>query len=343
MDLGGRASSSVAFVFPGQGSQFVGMGRDVYEASPAARRVFEQADEALGIELSKLCFEGPEDALQDTINTQPAVLTVSIAYLEALRERLQARGIGLIPRLAAGHSLGQYSALVAAGSLDFVEAVHLVRERGRLMKESGEAHPGGMAAIIGLEQAKLERLCEQAQAHGIVCPANFNSPGQTVISGDLAALSAAMQLAIAEGARRVVQLAISIGAHSPLMQRAAEQFTDILDRFGLRDAHVPVISNVTAQALVRAEEIRADLSVQITRSVCWMQSVQSMISDGATSFIEIGPGQVLSGLIKRISRDVQVLSVGDLKSLEGQIALLERLSRQLPAGGNQTQSSEVGA
>jgi len=328
MDLGGRAGSSIAFVFPGQGSQHVGMGQDVYEASPAARRVFQQADDVLGINLSKLCFEGPEEALQDTINTQPAVLTVSIAFLEALRERWQSLGINVTPRFTAGHSLGQYSALVASGSLEFPEAVRLVRERGRLMKESGEAHPGGMAAIIGLEQAALERLCQRAQAHGIVCPANFNSPGQTVISGDLAALSAAMQLAVAEGARRVVQLAISIGAHSPLMQRAAEQFAEILSRFGLRDARVPVISNVTAEALTRAEEIRADLAEQITRSVCWMQSVQAMVGDGVTSFVEIGPGQVLSGLIKRISREAHVLNVGDLKSLERQAVLLDAIGHQ---------------
>lgn len=328
-----RASGSIALVFPGQGSQYAGMGRDIYEASPAARRVFLEAEKALGLDLRKLCFEGPDDLLQDTINAQPAILTVSIACLEALRERWQALGIDVTPAYTAGHSLGQYSALVASGSLEFAEAVQLVRERGRLMKESGEAWPGGMAAIIGLDEAALERLCQQVQ--GIVCPANFNSPGQTVISGELAALSAAMQLAVSEGARRVIQLAVSIASHSPLMSLAAEQFADILNRFGLRDARIPIVSNATARALTSAEEIRADLAAQIVRSVRWAQSVQVMVGGGVNTFVEVGPGQVLSGLIKRINRDCQILSVGDLKSLERQATLLDggagRREGELPA------------
>ena len=329
MDLGARATNSVALVFPGQGSQFVGMGKDIYDASPAARAVYDEAEEALGLDIRRLCFEGPDDALQDTINAQPALLTTSIALLEALRERLAAEGIELRARFAAGHSLGQYSALVAAGALDLRQGVQLVRERGRLMKESGERNPGGMAAIIGLSDASLEKIIAKAAAQGIICPANYNSPGQIVISGDLAALSAAMQLAVTEGAKRVVRLAVSIGAHSPLMQRAADQFSVAINRLHIEEARIPVVSNVTAQALTSAEEIRVDLSDHITRSVRWVQSVTAMVSGGATIFVELGPGQVLSGLVKRISREVEALPIGDVKSIEKNLPIIaESASRK---------------
>lgn len=328
MDLGNRATNPVALVFPGQGSQFVGMGKDIHDASPAARAVFDQAEEALGLDIRRLCFEGPEDVLNDTINAQPALLTTSIASLEALRERLTAEGIELRARFAAGHSLGQYSALVAAGALELGNGVQLVRERGRLMKESGERNPGGMAAIIGLSDDALEKIVAKAAALGIVCPANYNSPGQIVISGDLAALSAAMQLAVADGAKRVIRLAVSIGAHSPLMQRAADQFSVAIGRLHLQDARIPVISNVTAQALTSAEEIRDDLSDHITRSVRWVQSVTAMMSGGTTIFVEVGPGQVLSGLVKRISRDVETLSIGDLKSIEQHLPLFAEAAKR---------------
>ena len=315
-------NSKIALVFPGQGSQYVGMGRDIYEASPAARSVFEQAQSVLDFDLKRLCFEGPEEQLNDTHFTQPALVTVSVALLEALRERWGALGLSVAPRYAAGHSLGQYSALVAAGSLDLAEAVLLVRERGRLMKESGAINPGGMAAIIGLEDAALESVCARAREQGIVYPANFNSPGQIVISGELTALAAAMQMAVADGARRAVQLAVSIAAHSPLMQQAAEQFSDVLGRINLGDARVPVVSNVTAQALTFADDLRIDLARQITRSVRWAQSVQEMLAGGATTFVEVGPGQVLAGLIKRTAKEAQVLNVSDLKSLERSVTRL---------------------
>ena len=328
MEHGARTTSSVALVFPGQGSQFVGMGRDIHDASPAARAVYDRAEEALGLDIRRLCFEGTEDALNDTINAQPALLTTSIASLEALRERLAAEGIELSARYAAGHSLGQYSALVAAGALELGQGVQLVRERGRLMKESGEQNPGGMAAIIGLDDAALDKIIAQAQAQGIVCPANYNSPGQIVISGDIVALSAAMQLAVTEGAKRVVRLAVSIGAHSPLMQRAADQFSVAICRLNLQDARIPVVSNVTAQALTSAEEIRIDLSDHITRSVRWVQSVSAMVSGGATIFVELGPGQVLSGLVKRISREVEALSIGDMKSIEKYLPTFAEAARR---------------
>ena len=318
----------IAFVFPPQGTQFVGMGRDLYEVSAAARRIFQQAEEALGVDLRKLCFEGPEEQLRDTVNQQPAILTVSIAYWEALKERLGQLGESVQPRFFAGHSLGEYSALVAAGALEFGEAVRLVRERGRLMKEEGDTNPGGMAAVIGLDDETLERLCHEVADKGIVRPANYNSPGQTVISGELSALSAAIELAVERGARKVVRLAISIASHSPLMRRAAEHFSYALGQVKLYDAAVPVIANISAKAITSAEDIRRELSEQITSSVRWSQSVRAMAEQGVLTIVEVGPGEVLSGLSRRISRDLQAVSVnsadalaqfvGRIKELEGQ-------------------------
>ena len=322
MEPTGNAAKGIAFIFPGQGSQFVGMGKDLYEVSAAAREVFHRAEEALGINLRKLCFDGPAELLNDTLNAQPAILTVSVAAWAALRERLESVGHQVVPRFLAGHSLGEYSALVAAGALDFTEAVRLVRERGRLMKEWGEAIPGGMAAVIGLDQETLNKVCQDAAAHGIVCPANFNSPNQIVISGELAALTAAMQLAVAQGARRVIRLAVSIASHSPVMQRAAEQFSVVLQRIGLYDPIVPVVSNVTAQALTSAEEIRLELARQITASVHWTQSVTGMLESGVTTFIELGPGEVLSGLVRQVNRSATTVSIGDPEAIEKHLPLL---------------------
>ena len=303
---------SIAFVFPGQGSQFVGMGRDIYEVSAAARRIFQQAEEALGIDLKKLCFEGPEELLRETINQQPAILTVSIAYWEALKERI---GSTVQPLFFAGHSLGEYTALVAAGALEFKEAVRLVRERGRLMKEEGDANPGGMAAVIGLDDEAVAGVCEDVADKGIVHPANYNSPGQTVISGEIAALTAAIELAVERGARKVVRLAISIASHSPLMDDVSGRFAHALDQIGLRDARVPVVANLSARAITSAEDIRRELVEQITGSVRWSQSVRAMIEDGVHTVVEIGPGEVLSGLSRRVSRDLQAVSINSLESI----------------------------
>ncbi len=309
----GVAGDQVAFVFPGQGSQYVGMGERLHEISGAARRVFAQADEALGFSLSRLCFDGPADELQDTINAQPAILTVSHAALEALRERWQQVGGAIAPSAVAGHSLGEYNALVSAGSLDFSDAVRLVRERGRLMQEAGRERPGGMAAIIGLSSEQLAHVCQLASVDGeIVVIANDNGPAQTVISGELRALERAMELATLYGAKKVVRLGISIASHSPLMERAGLQLTDVATRVSFREPATPVVANLTGRFVTSVDEIRRNVGQQMVRPVQWTGSVYEMVDAGVGTFLEVGPGQVLSGLIKRIKREVKTLSVADL-------------------------------
>lgn len=300
-----------AFVFPGQGTQYVGMGKTLFEASQAARRIFLQADETLGFALSKLCFEGPEAELQDTINAQPAILTVSIACLAALRERWETLGRKVQPIAVAGHSLGEYTALVAADVLDFPDALRLVRERGRLMKESGQEQPGGMLAVVGLSAEQADAVCADAGRVGTIVRANTNSPDQLVLSGELPALDRAAELARAAGARAVVPLRISIAAHSPLMQTAALKLAEVLAAIPLREPQVPIVANITGQLLTTAEDVRRELAVQLVGPVEWTRSVAQMIETGVNTFVEIGPGRVLSRLIQRISRDVEATSLDD--------------------------------
>jgi [acyl-carrier-protein] S-malonyltransferase len=302
----------ISFVFPGQGSQFVGMGREVYERSEAARAIFEEADRVLGYPISELCFNGPADTLNDTQYAQPAILTVSIAYLEALREKLRSTGRQIEPVYMAGHSLGEYSALVAVGSISFADALRLVWERGRLMKEDGERRPGGMAAVIGLTPERLQNVVDRASSEGLVVIANSNSPVQTVISGEIAALLKAMELAKNEGAAKVARLAVSIASHSPLMQQAGTQLSLLISNINLVDPLVPLVANITGQALTTAEDIKRELSDQLCKPVAWVASVKEMLEGGVNTFIEVGPGQVLSGLIKRISDDAQVLKLEDV-------------------------------
>jgi [acyl-carrier-protein] S-malonyltransferase len=288
------------------------MGKALYEASAAARRVFDQADETLGFPLSRMCFHGPADELEDTINAQPAILTMSIAALEALRERLAEAGHRVEPAVVAGHSLGEFTALIAAGVIDFPSGLQLVRERGRLMKEAGEVSPGGMAAVIGLDAKTLSAVCEDAADGSVIIVANDNCPGQTVISGEIAALLRAMELAKEAGAKRVARLGISIASHSPLMERASAGLSDILSRLEMLSPQFPVVGNVTGTAMLSVEDVRQELAHHVERPVNWTRSVMEMVNGGATTFIEVGPGQVLSGLIRRINRDVTTLSLSDL-------------------------------
>jgi len=279
-----------AYVFPGQGSQYVGMGKDLFEQHPPSRALMEQADRLLGFSLTGICFAGPDDELRQTKNTQPAIFLHSVALFMATGAR---------PAMAAGHSLGEYSALVAAGSLAFEDALRLVRLRGELMQKAGEEHPGTMAAVVGLAPDLIEEVCREASAAGVVQPANFNSPGQVVISGAVAGVRRGMELAKARGAKMVKELVVSGAFHSPLMAGAREGLRAALAGTPIRDARIPVYANVTAAPVRDAETIRDLLCRQLTSPVRWEESVHNMVRDGATAFTEVGPGKVLQGLIKR--------------------------------------------
>ena len=283
-----------AFVFPGQGSQYVGMGKDFYEQVPDARSFFDQADTVLGFPLSKVCFEGPEEVLRQTKNTQPAIFVHSIVVAHLIRNKTTR------PSMAAGHSLGEYSALVAAGALTFAEGLRLVRLRGELMQQAGVEQPGTMAAVVGLDPATLAEVCEEASKEGIVQPANFNSPGQIVISGSVAGVRKTMELAKARGAKLVKELPVSGAFHSPLMESAREGLKKALDAATIHDARIPVYANVTAKPVQQVAEIRDLLCRQLTSPVRWEETIMNMAADGATEFIELGPGKVLQGLVKRI-------------------------------------------
>jgi [acyl-carrier-protein] S-malonyltransferase len=298
-----------AYVFPGQGSQSVGMGLDLYQNYPAARAVFEQADKSLGFAISKLCFEGPEDELVQTVNAQPAIVTVSYACLEAVRSL----NGGLPPAsFVAGHSLGEYTALAAAGVLDFANTVYLARERGRLMHEAGQITPGGMAAIIGLDESPLSEVCEQSGAR----IANLNCPGQIVISGAKGKLEKAMEVAKEKGAHRAIPLQVSGAFHTKLMQLAVDGMTEVMADLKFNNPNVPIIGNTTAKPLTTAEAVKEELLTQLCNCVQWQRSIEYMVNDGVSNFIEIGPGRVLAGLIKRVDRDVNIMNIGDVEAVK---------------------------
>ena len=290
--------SKVAYIFPGQGSQYVGMGKDLFSEFPAAKEVFQKADATLGFSLSKICFEGPEEELKKTKNTQPAIFLHSLAVWKILDPKDAA--------MVAGHSLGEYSALVAAGALTFEDALKLVRLRGELMQKAGEENPGTMAAIVGLDAQVVGEVCCTAWKEGIVQAANFNSPGQIVISGSVSGVRKGMELAKERGAKLVKELVVSGAFHSPLMQSAKDGLKAALDKVEIRDAKIPVYANVTAKPVQEANEIRTLLFEQVTSPVRWHETIMNMAADGATSFIEVGPGKVLQGLVKRIAPTVSV-------------------------------------
>jgi [acyl-carrier-protein] S-malonyltransferase len=301
--------SKLAFLFPGQASQYPGMGRDLAENFPESRAVFEEADTALGFSISKLCFEGSGDALKLTENTQPAILTVSVAAYRALESR------GIRPDFTAGHSLGEYSALVAAGSLAFSDAVQLVRQRGRYMQEAVPPGEGAMAAILGLSPSDVAEVCKKAAENQVVSPANMNSPEQTVIAGGAAAVKRAVEIASQSGAKRAVILAVSAPFHCALLMPAQQRLESDLRAVEFNELLFPLITNVDAESLVSGDEAREALIRQVTLPVRWLDSVRDMIDQGVNIFVEVGPGKVLSGLLRQIDRSVRCFNVEDAASL----------------------------
>lgn len=308
----------LAFMFPGQASQYPGMGKDIAEKFPAAAAVFAEADRALGFSLSSICFEGNEEALKKTANTQPGILTVSVAAYRVLEEK------GVRPDYVAGHSLGEFSALVAAGSLKFADAVRLVRRRGEYMQEAVREGEGAMAAILGISPGQVAELCRKSAEQEIVAPANLNSPEQTVISGHAAAVKRAVELASQAGAKRAVILPVSAPFHSELMRPAALRLATDLHSTALGPLAIPLVTNVDAEIITSGDEARDALIRQVTLPVLWEESVRVLLEEGVTSFVEVGPGRVLSGLLRQIDRSVHCVNVEDEKSL---VVTLEKLAQ----------------
>jgi [acyl-carrier-protein] S-malonyltransferase len=300
----------VAFVFPGQGSQYIGMGKDFFENFREAREVFQEADDVLHLSISSLCFQGPEDALKLTENTQPAVLTTSIAVLRVLQAEK-----GVVPHLAAGHSLGEYSALVVSGALSFADAVQIVRLRGRFMQEAVPVGEGAMAAILGMERGQVEKLCEEAAQGDVLTPANFNCPGQIVIAGHAKAIERAMERVKQEG-KKAVALPVSAPFHSPLMKPAGERLEKVLEGITIQDLKIPVVTNVEADINQSKERVKELLVTQVSSPVRWEESMQKISGNGIEQILEIGPGKVLSGLMKRINPKIETKNIEDIQTLK---------------------------
>ncbi|RMF57844.1 MAG: [acyl-carrier-protein] S-malonyltransferase [Calditrichaeota bacterium] len=302
--------SKLAFLFPGQGSQFVGMGQDLYDTFQEVKELFDEAESILQFPLKKICFEGPEEELKQTRYTQPAIFVHSIAVDLLLKKQ------GVTPSATAGHSLGEYSALVSAGALSFEDGLRLVKIRAELMQQSGEVHPGTMAAIIGLEPEAVSQACQEASDVGIVQPANFNCPGQIVISGEKSAVHRAMEIAKSKGARLVKELVVSGAFHSPLMANALNGLVKALKEAPIKEANIPVYSNVKAQPVQEPDKIRSLLEKQLLAPVLWENIIRNMITDGIDTFYEVGPGNVLTGLLRRIDRSHLCTPVGTKANLE---------------------------
>lgn len=302
--------ASLAWVFPGQGSQEVGMGHDVYDRYPEVRELFQRADEVLDMSLTTLCFEGPEELLRETVNAQPAILTVSLAYLRAAEGRHQA--VDAFPAFAAGHSLGEYTALVAAGVLTVEDSLSLVRERGRLMQAAGNRNPGMLAAVMGLDESALEEVCQEAGAE--IC--NINSANQIVIGGEREAVLRAMDLARARGAKKIVPLNVSAAFHSSLMQPAAQGMAAAVESIQFHEPRMPIVANCSGEPITSAEAIKEELIRQVATAVQWRRSVVNMLDSGVSTFVEIGPGRVLSGLIRQIDRNAKLFNIGSAADID---------------------------
>ncbi len=310
-------NSGIGFVFPGQGSQSVGMGKALYEAEPRLKQVYEEASSELGYDVAALCFEGPAETLNLTEYTQPALLVSSVAALRAFEPA------GIKPIAVAGHSLGEYSALVAAGGMNFREAVSIVQKRGRYMAEAVAPGTGMVAALLGLNADVVREACREAQVTGVVQAANFNSPGQVVIAGEKAAVERAIEIAKGKGCKKAVPLPVSVPVHTPLMQKAADRLAKDLTAIKWSDLQIPLVNNAEAKQILKAADIQLSLVRQLPSSVLWEDSVKVMAGMGVKTFVEVGPGSVLTGLIKRIVPDAVTLNVNDPKSLDATLRALK--------------------